>query len=101
MSRDIDIDHRTLPSKSKATISSPSVGVTDIQTPSVVRIADPAKEVSTRWFKVKLLPTDCSPEKLEGHSLPGNETRTLHTHRRNNTNRLIKVSISYLMTHTQ
>jgi len=27
----------------------------------VVLIALPANEVSTRWFKAKLLPTDCSP----------------------------------------
>ena len=35
--------------------------VTDIHTPSVVRIADPANEVSTRWLSAKLFPTDCSP----------------------------------------
>ena len=44
---------------------SSSVGVRDIHTPSVVRIADPAKEVSARWFSVKLLPTDCSPVKIK------------------------------------
>jgi hypothetical protein len=27
----------------------------------VVRIADPANDVSTRWLRVKLFPTDCSP----------------------------------------
>lgn len=54
---------KSLPSKSKATRSASSVGVRDIQTPSVVRIADPANEVSTRWFRVKLLPTDCSPDR--------------------------------------
>jgi hypothetical protein len=36
------------PSKSIATINASSVGVTDIQTPSVVRMADPANEVSTK-----------------------------------------------------
>lgn len=41
-------DGRQVPSKSSATISASIVGVTDIQTPSVVRIADPANEVSTR-----------------------------------------------------
>ena len=41
---------KVLPSKSRATISSFSVGVTDIHTPSVVRISDPANDVSTRWF---------------------------------------------------
>ena len=51
-----------LPSKSNDTMIVSSVGVRDIQTPSVVRIAEPAKEVSRRWFNVKLLPTDCSPE---------------------------------------
>ena len=49
------------PLKSRATIRVVSVGVTDIHTPSVVRIADPANEVSTRWLRAKLLPTDCSP----------------------------------------
>ena len=61
------------PSKSRETMRESSVGVTDIQTPSVVRIADPAKEVSTRWFKAKLFPTDCSPgsnrEKLSDYSI--------------------------------
>lgn len=37
-----------LPSKSSTTIKSSSVGVTDIQTPSVVLIADPANDVSAR-----------------------------------------------------
>lgn len=37
-----------MPSKSKATMRAFSVGATDIQTPSVVLIAEPAKEVSTR-----------------------------------------------------
>jgi hypothetical protein len=50
-----------MPSKSNATTRASFVGVTDIHTPSVVRIADPAKDVSTRWFKEKLFPTDCSP----------------------------------------
>ena len=36
------------PSKSSTTIKSSSVGVTDIQTPSVVLIADPANDVSAR-----------------------------------------------------
>jgi len=54
-------DRFDVPSKSKETIRTSAVGVTDIHTPSVVRIADPAKEVSTRWFKEKLFPTDCSP----------------------------------------
>jgi hypothetical protein len=49
------------PSKSMATTNASSVGVTDIHTPSVVRMADPANEVSTKWFNAKLLPTDCSP----------------------------------------
>lgn len=49
------------PSKSSATMRHSSVGVTDIQTPSVVLIAEPANDVSARWFKAKLLPTDCSP----------------------------------------
>jgi hypothetical protein len=34
-----------------------------------VRIADPAKDVSTRWFKEKLFPTDCSP--IEDTTLTG------------------------------
>lgn len=49
------------PSKSRATIRVSSRGVTDIHTPSVVRMAEPANDVSTRWLRVKLLPTDCSP----------------------------------------
>ena len=47
-----------------------SVGVTDIQTPSVVLMAEPANEVSTRWFRAKLFPTDCSPIiKVSGYLL--------------------------------
>jgi hypothetical protein len=60
-------------------MSSSSVGVTDIHTPSVhvgpaiddrmvrkqnipvVRMALPANDVSTRWFNAKLFPTDCWP----------------------------------------
>jgi len=57
------------PSKSNATSKVSFVGVTDIQTPSVVLIALPANEVSTRWFKAKLLPTDCSP--MEDTTLTG------------------------------
>jgi hypothetical protein len=60
---------RTVPSKSIATMRASSVGVTDIQTPSVVRMADPAKDVSTKWFNAKLLPTDCSP--IEETTLTG------------------------------
>ncbi|OJA14305.1 hypothetical protein AZE42_01560 [Rhizopogon vesiculosus] len=48
-------------SKSKATTQASLVGITDIYTPSVVCIADPAKNVSTRRFNEKLFPTDCSP----------------------------------------
>jgi hypothetical protein len=67
------------PSKSRATMSAPSVGETDIQMPSmcmvspltlynyysankpVICIAFLANDVSMRWFRVKLFPTDCSP----------------------------------------
>ena len=52
---------KEVPSKSSATIKASLVGVTDIQTPSVVRMADPANDVSTRWLRAKLFPTDCSP----------------------------------------
>ena len=71
--------YSSLPWKSSATISASSVGETDIQIPSkytqycavdvklnesdepVVPNALPAKDVSRRWFRVKLFPTDCSP----------------------------------------
>ena len=76
----------SLPSKSSATISASSVGVTDIQTPSVVRMADPANEVSTRWFNAKLFPTDCSPVSLIRTHIA--LQRGLLTHRRYNSNRL-------------
>ena len=51
------------PSKANATTRYFGVGVTDIHTPSVVRIADPANVESTKWFNAKLFPTDCSPVK--------------------------------------
>ena len=38
------------PSKSIATIRASLVGVAESQTPSVQRIAEPANEVSIRWF---------------------------------------------------
>src|SRR5258708_1184505 len=39
-----------LPSKSIATIRASLVGVAESQTPSVQRIAEPANDVSIRWF---------------------------------------------------
>jgi len=39
-----------LPSKSIATIRASLVGVAESQTPSVQRIAEPANEVSIKWF---------------------------------------------------
>ena len=39
------------PSKSIATIRASLVGVAESQTPSVQRIAEPANEVSIKWFK--------------------------------------------------
>ena len=58
-----------LPSKSSATMIMLSVGVTDIQTPSVVRMAEPANDVSARWFSAKLFPTDCSPNQESAEDL--------------------------------
>jgi len=71
-----------LPSKSRATSKASSVGVIDIQTPSdwqtrfqkllywvdklgdlpVVLMAEPANEVSIKWLRAKLFPTDCPPK---------------------------------------
>lgn len=42
------LNREEAPSKSRDTTRQSSVGVTDIQTPSVVRIADPAKDVSAK-----------------------------------------------------
>ena len=57
----VPVQTKAIPSKSSATSKQSSVGATDIHTPSVVRIADPANDVSTRWLSAKLFPTDCSP----------------------------------------
>ena len=51
----------------------------------VVLIALPANEVSTRWFRAKLLPTDCSP------IFPKDELQSFKNmipYRRNNFHRL-------------
>jgi hypothetical protein len=61
------------PSKSKATIRASLVGLTDIQTPSVVHFADPANEVPTRWLSAKLFPIDCSP------ALKSDQRKSSHT----------------------
>lgn len=56
------------------------VGVMDIQTPSVVRMAEPAKEVPTKWFKAKLLPTDCSPINKMSEYVVTEPLKVYHTH---------------------
>jgi hypothetical protein len=87
-------------------MSSSSVGVTDIHTPSryvlsmidvvkatdsntpVVLIALPANEVSTRWLSAKLFPTDCSPKDNETQPFGNMSQIAVLTHRRNNFHRL-------------